>query len=160
MFEFNVISIKVQKDEYRTMEGKSLGETAFWQSQENEAEVLQFKRAIATCRLTGPDILVDLELIISLRAGFVRVRLTDPTQGHEASGVAKILQELFAVLHHKPGYDGRGALTPVFSRDRKKYFLCKTYDSHWLVATLHEIKDEKGMPFSVPEAKLQELVKK
>jgi hypothetical protein len=67
-----VSKIQIQKDEYLTAAG-NIGETEFWKSHENQAEVLQFKRAIATCRIEGPFSPVDLELIVSLRAGFVRV---------------------------------------------------------------------------------------
>jgi hypothetical protein len=62
------------------------------------------------------------------------------------------------VLHHKPGYDPKGALSPMFSRDSTKYMLCKTYDSHWFIAALHEVKDEKLMSFSIGDAEMNEIL--
>src|SRR2546425_3527178 len=85
--ELHVSKIRVQKDKYRSMDGKSLGETVFWQSTDNEAEVLQFKRAIATCQILGPNFVADFDLIISLRAGFARVRTGK--RGHSAEKLAK-----------------------------------------------------------------------
>lgn len=158
VLELKVFGIKIQKDEYRGADGKAFGETTFWQSQENEAEVLQFKRAKVICQLTGPNIQVDFELIVSLRAGFIRVRLKKTDQGHSAKKIAELLQIIFSKLHHIPGYDPMGAFNPIFSKDPKKYKLCKTYDSHWLVATLHEIKDEKGMSFEVQENKFKAIM--
>lgn len=152
-----VSKIKIQKDEYETSAGR-IGETEFWKSHENQAEVLQFKRAIATCRIEGPFAPVDLELIVSLRAGYVRVRVLNKDDGHQASGVAKLLQLLFARLHHTPGYDPKGAFCPMTSKDSKKYMLCKTYDSHWLIATLHEVKEEKEILFTLEDKELNELI--
>jgi len=151
---FKVSKIIIQKDEYQTSAG-NIGETEFWKSNENQAEVLQFKRAIATCRMEGPFTPVDIELIVSLRAGYVRVRVLNKDDGHEANGVAKILQCLFSRLHHTPGYNSKGAFSPMTSRDPRKYMLCKTYDSHWLIATLHEVKDEKSMSFSLEDNEIK-----
>ena len=151
-----VSKIIIQKDEYKTSAG-NIGETEFWKSNENQAEVLQFKRAIATCRVEGPFTPVDVELIVSLRAGYVRVRVLNKDDGH-AGGVAKLLQYLFARLHHTPGYDSKGAFSPMTSREPRKYMLCKTYDSHWLIATLHEVKDEKSMSFLLEDDQLNGLI--
>lgn len=148
--EFVVTKIKIQKDEYQTSAG-DIGETEFWKSNERQAEVLQFKRAIATCRLEGPFEPDDFELIVSLRAGYVRVRPLNKNGGHDARRIAKILQAIFAILHHTPGYDANGALLPISTRDPRKYMLCKAYDSHWLIATLHEIKEEKSMRFAISD---------
>jgi len=49
----SVSGIKIQKDKYRTAAGATLGETAFWQSTENESNVVSFKRAIVQCKLNG-----------------------------------------------------------------------------------------------------------
>lgn len=152
-----VSKIRIQKDEYQTSD-RRLGETEFWRSSENQAEVLQFKRAIATCRLEGPFTPVDVELIVSLRAGFVRVRVINKGEGHRAIGVAQLLQHIFARLHHTPGYKASGALEPMFSRDESTYVLCKTYDSHWFIAALHEVKDEKGMSFGLKDDEMKELI--
>jgi len=152
-----VSKIKIQKDEYLTASG-NIGETEFWKSTENQAEVLQFKRAIATCRIEGAFSPIDVELVVSLRGGFVRVRVLNKEVGHDAMGVAKLLQLLFALLHHTPGYDPKGAFFPMFSRDNFKYMLCKTYDSHWLIAALHEVKDEKVMIFTLEDDALADLV--
>jgi hypothetical protein len=152
-FTFTVSKIIIQKDEYETSAG-NIGETEFWKSNENQAEVLQFKRAIATCRLEWDFSSVDFELIVSLRAGYVRVRILNKEDGHAANAVAKLLQGIFAQLHHTPGFDPRGALSPMISKKPKIYMLCKTYDSHWLIATLHEIKDEKGMKFELGDKDL------
>ncbi len=154
---FMVSKIIIQKDEYKTSAG-NIGETEFWKSNENQAEVLQFKRVIAACRVEGPFSPVDVELIVSLRAGYVRVRVLNKDDGHDAGGVAKLLQFLFARLHHTPGYNSKGAFSPMTSRDPRKYMLCKTYDSHWLIATLHEVKDEKSMSFSLEGHELNELI--
>ena len=154
---FMVSKIIIQKDEYQTSAG-NMGETEFWKSNENQAEVLQFKRAIATCRVEGPFTPVDIELIVSLRAGYVRVRVLNKDDGHDAKGVAKLLQYLFARLHHTPGYDSKGAFVPMTSRDPQRYMLCKTYDSHWLIATLHEVKVEKGMSFSLEDHELNGIL--
>ena len=155
--ELHVSKIRVQKDEYRSIDGKSLGETVFWQSTDNEAEVLQFKRAIATCQILGPNFEADFDLIISLRAGFARVRTGK--QGHSAEKLAKILQIIFGQMHNIPGYNKLGAFSPIFSRDPAKYFLATTYDSHWLMATLHEVKDEKGMLFGMSNSDFDLLTK-
>ncbi len=152
-----VSKIIIQKDEYKTSAG-NIGETEFWKSNENQAEVLQFKRAIATCRVEGPFTPVDVELIVSLRAGYVRVRVLNKDVEHNAKGVAKLLQYLFARLHHTPGYDSKGAFVPMTSRDPQRYMLCKTYDSHWLIATLHEVKDEKSMSFLLEDDQLNGLI--
>lgn len=152
-----VHKIRIQKDEYQISSG-NIGETEFWKSNENQAEVLQFKRAIATCSIEGPFSPIDVELIVSLRAGFVRVRVLNSEQGHNAGGVAKLLQHIFASLHHTPGYDPNGALEPMFSKDPQKYMLCKTYDSHWLIAALHEVKQEKAMSFVIEEQELSKLI--
>lgn len=152
-----VSKIIIQKDEYKTSAG-NIGETEFWKSNENQAEVLQFKRAIATCRVEGPFTPVDVELIVSLRAGYVRVRVLNKDDGHSASGVANLLQCLFAGLHHTPGYKPKGAFSPMTSRDPQKYMLCKTYDPHWLIATLHEVKDEKSMSFLLEDDQLNGLI--
>ena len=152
-----VSKIRIQKDEYLTASG-NIGETEFWKSNENQAEVLQFKRATATCLISGPFSPVEVELVVSLRAGFVRVRVLNKDLGHNAMGVAKLLQLIFARLHHRPGYDPSGALLPIFSRDNSKYMLCKTYDSHWLIAALHEVKDEKAMSFSIEDNELNSLI--
>lgn len=154
---FKVSKIIIQKDEYQTSAG-NIGETEFWKSNENQAEVLQFKRAIATCYVEGPFTPVDVELIVSLRAGYVRVRVLNKDDGHTAEGVAKLLQYLFVRLHHTPGYNPKGAFSPMTSRDPQKYMLCKTYDSHWLIATLHEVKDEKSMSFSLEDHELKGLL--
>ncbi len=153
----SVSKIKIQKDEYQTSAG-NIGETEFWKSNENQAEVLQFKRAIATCRVEGPFAPADVELIVSLRAGYVRVRVLNKDDGHDALELAKLLQLLFARLHHTPGYDRKGAFSPMTSRDPERYMLCKTYDSHWLIATLHEVKDEKSMCFQVEDHELKSLL--
>lgn len=152
-----VSKIIVQKDEYKTSAG-NIGETEFWKSNENQAEVLQFKRAIATCRVEGPFTPVDVELIVSLRAGYVRVRVLNKDVRHTAEGVAKLLQYLFARLHHTPGYDPKGAFVTMTSKDPQRYMLCKTYDSHWLIATLHEVKDEKSMIFVLEDDQLNGLI--
>lgn len=152
-----VQKIRIQKDEYQTAAGQ-LGEAEFWKSNENQAEVLQFKRAIATCRIEGPFSPVDAELIVSLRAGFVRVRLLKKEQGHDASVVAKLLQCLFGRLHHRPGWSPSGAFQPMSSHDIGKYMLCKTYDSHWLIAALHEAKEEKTMVFRLEDEELKNVV--
>ena len=149
--------IQIQKDQYQTS-GGNIGETEFWRSHEAQAEVLQFKRAIATCCVEGPFAPVDVELVVSLRAGFVRVRVLNGEQGHHAAGVAKLLQHIVARLHHRPGHDSAGALQPTFSRDSQKYMLCKTYDSHWLIAALHEVKDEKAMTFALEDDELAEVI--
>lgn len=152
-----VSKIIIQKDEYQTSVG-NIGETGFWKSNENQAEVLQFKRAIATCRVEGPFTPIDVELIVSLRAGYVRVRVLNKDNGHDAGRTAKLLQCLFSRLHHTPGYSSKGAFSPLTSRDPQKYMLCRTYDSHWLVATLHEVKDEKSMSFSLEDHELNGLL--
>ncbi len=152
-----VSKIIIQKDEYQTSAG-NIGETEFWKSNDNHAEVLQFKRAIATCCIEGPFQAIDFELIVSLRAGYVRVRILDKDAGHNAEVVANILQSIFALLHHTPGYNKNGAFSPMSSNDTQKYMLCKTYDSHWLIATLHEVKDEKGMNFPVEDSELNGLI--
>lgn len=154
---FEVSKIIIQKDEYQTSAG-NIGETEFWKSNENQAEVLQFKRAIATCCVKGPFTPVDVELIVSLRAGYVRVRVLNKDAGHSAVGVAQLLQLIFMRLHHTPGYKPEGAFSPMTSRDQNKYMLCKTYDSHWLIATLHEVKDEKGMSFLLEDHELKGLL--
>ncbi|MFQ5329413.1 MAG: hypothetical protein ACE5D4_05415 [Thermodesulfobacteriota bacterium] len=154
---FMVSKIIIQKDEYQTSAG-NIGETEFWKSSENQAEVLQFKRAIATCRVEGPFTPVDVELIVSLRAGYVRVRVLNKDDGHDAAEVAKLLQCLFARLHHTPGYSSKGAFSPMTSRDPRKYMLCRTYDSLWLIATLHEVKDEKSMIFPLEDHELNEIL--
>ena len=152
-----VSKIRIQKDEYLTSAG-AIGETEFWKSNELQAEVLQFKRATATCRIEGSFSPVEVELIVSLRAGFVRVRIMNKDQGHAAKPVAQLLQLIVAQLHHKPGYDPKGALVPIFSRDSSRYMLCKTYDSHWLIAALHEVKDEKGINFSIQDDDFNRLI--
>ncbi len=151
-----VSKIRIQKDEYQTAAG-TLGETEFWKSNENQAEVLQFKRALAKCRVEGPFTPLDVKLIVSLRAGFVRVRVLNREDGHEAAGAAKLLQHLFAILHHRPGYKPEGALQPMFTRDATKYMLCKTYNPHWFIAALHEVKDEKGMSFTIEDEEMKAL---
>lgn len=155
----SVSKIIIQKDEYQTSAG-NIGETEFWKSNEKQAEVLQFKRAIATCRVEGPFTSADVDLIVSLRAGYVRVRVLNKNVGLDASGLAKLLQLLFARLHHTPGYNSKGAFSPMTSRDPQKYMLCKTYDSHWLIATLHEVKVEKSMCFQVEDHELTSLLTK
>lgn len=95
---------------------------------------------------------------MSLRAGYVRVRVLNKDIGHEAEGAARVLQLLFARLHHTPGYSANGAFLPMTSKDPRKYMLCKTYDSHWLIATLHEIKDEKSMHFELDDNELNGLI--
>jgi|SRR5215813_11481138 len=152
-----VSKIRIQKDKYLTAAG-NIGETEFWKSNENQAEVLHFKRAFATCRIEGSFSPVEVELVVSLRAGFVRVRVLNKEQGHTAEGVAKLLQYIFARLHHTPGYDPNGALSPIFSRNRSKDMLCKTYDSHWLIAALHEVKDEKLMSFSIEDGEMNKIL--
>ncbi len=151
-----VSKIIIQKDEYKTSAG-NIGETEFWKSNENQAEVLQFKQAIATCRVEGPFTPIEVELIVSLRAGYVRVRVLKNEVGLSAMGVAKLLQYLFAKLHHRAGYRPEGAFLPMTSRDQQKYMLCKTWDSHWLIATLHEVKDEKSMSFRLEDDQLNIL---
>ena len=153
----HVQKIRIQKDEYQTSAG-NIGETEFWRSNENQAEVLQFKRALATCRIEGPFSPVEVELVVSLRAGFVRVRVLNTEQGYRADAVAGLLQDIFGLLHHTPGYSPAGVLAPIFSKDKQKYMLCKTYDPHWLIATLHEIKDEKSMGFSIEDQTLSKLL--
>ena len=156
---FTVSKIIIQKDEYQTSSG-NIGETEFWRSNENQAEVLQFKRAKATCRIEGDFTPIDVELIVSLRAGYARVRVLNKEIGHHAIGVAKLLQCIFMRFHHTPGYNAKGAFSPMTSKDSKKYMLCKTYDSHWLIATLHEVKDEKGMNIVIEDHELKELLQK
>ncbi len=152
-----VSKIRIQKDEYLTAAG-NIGETEFWKSNENQAEVLQFKRALVMCRIEGPFSPIDVELVVSLRAGFVRVRIVNKEVGHNASGVAQLLQLIFARFHHRPGYDPSGALSPMSSKDTSKYMLCKTYDSHWFIATLHEVKDEKVMDFSISDNDMNKIL--
>ncbi len=154
---FSVSKIIIQKDEYLTSAG-SIGETEFWRSNENQAEVLQFKRAIATCRIEGPFKSVEVELVVSLRAGYVRVRILNKDDGHHAAAVARLLQRFFIHLHHRPGFASNDAFLPMTSKNAQKYMLCKTYDSHWLIATLHEVKDEKGMSFQLGDDELEEFV--
>jgi hypothetical protein len=36
--------------------------------------------------------------------------------------------------------------------------LCKTYDSHWFIAALHEVKDEKLMNFSIEDGAMNEIL--
>ena len=155
--QFSVSKILIQKDEYHTSAG-NIGETEFWKSNDNQAEVLQFKRAIATCRLDGPFEPAEIELIVSLRAGYVRVRVVNKEVGHTAFAVSKLLQCVFGRLHHTPGYSPQGAFSPMTSRDPNKYMLCRTYDSHWLIATLHEVKDEKFMQFDLTDKELGNLI--
>lgn len=152
--EFFVTKIVIQKDEYQISAG-NIGETEFWKSNERQAEVLQFKRAIATCHLESQFDKIDLELIVSLRAGYVRVRVLNKDISRDARSVAKILQAIFANLHHTPGFHEDGAFYPMTTKDQRKYMLCKTYDSHWLIATLHEVKDEKGIGFHIDNRLLQ-----
>ena len=147
LITLKVCKIRIQKDEYETAAG-NIGETAFWKSNDNQADVLQFKRAIATCILEGQDFSVNVELIVSLRAGYVRVRVLGGG-AHTAEAVTLLLQNIFAQLHHTPGYASAGALQPLYSRNPGRYMLCKTYDSQWFIATLHEVKDEKEMCFEV-----------
>lgn len=154
---FKVLKIRIQKDEYLTSAGR-IGETEFWKSTDNQAEVLQFKRAFATCRVEGPFSPVDFELVVSLRAGFVRVHILHKDQGPDAETIAKLLQCIFAVLHHTPGFSPKGALLPTWSRDNSKYMLCKTYASHWFIAALHEVKEEKYMNFSIEDEDMKNIL--
>lgn len=154
---FIVSKIRIQKDEYLTSAGQ-IGETEFWKSTDNQAEVLQFKRAFATCRVEGPFSPVDFELVVSLRAGFVRVRILHKDQGPDAEKLAKLLQCIFAILHHTPGFSAKGALSPFFSKDNSKYMLCKTYDSHWFIAALHEVKEEKYMNFPIEDEDMSNIL--
>jgi hypothetical protein len=148
-FTLTVNGIRVQKDEYQIEARKKLGETVFWKSDANEAEVLSFKRAKVDCRLTSPGIDIAFQLIISLRAGFVRLRLTSAPTGTSATATALLLRHLLKALFHTPGYKPEGVLAPIGTREDSRYVLCKTYDSNWLAATMHEIADEKGMSFEV-----------
>ena len=146
-----VSRIKIQKDNYRTATG-ILGETAFWESPENEADVVRFKRAIVECEINGFGFNELFELIISLRAGFVRARIINPRVGLDARHISTILRAMLGTLYHVPGHQPMGVLVPVSSNDCSRYILCKTFNSHWLVGTLHEIMDEKGMVFELGDS--------
>ena len=147
----SVSGIKIQKDNYRTGAAGVLGETVFWQSPENDADVVSFKRAIAQCAVNGFGFNEQFELIVSLRAGFARVRVKNPREGLDARHISTILRAVLAMLYHVPGYDPLGVLLPVSTHDRFRYILCKTYDSHWLVGTLHEIMQEKEVTFHIED---------
>lgn len=149
----SVSGIKVQKDNYQTLAGNFLGETDFWRSPENEANVVTFKRAIATCKLKGFGFNEPFELIVSLRAGFARIRLTEPRDGLKAGHISAILRPILASLYHVPGHKWTGVLVPVSSNDPSRYILCKTYDPHWLVGTLHEIMQEKEISCEMNDAR-------
>jgi hypothetical protein len=153
----SVSGIKIQKDNYRTAAGATLGETAFWQSPENEANVVSFKRAIAQCELNGFGFNEPFELIISLRAGFARVRVIKPRKGLDARHISAILRAVLGTLYHVPGHDPLGVLVPLSSNDPSRYVFCKTYDPHWLVGTLHEIMDEKGIKFMIGDIQSEKV---
>ena len=149
----SVSGIKVQKDNYQTLAGAAVGESTFWQSPENEANVVTFKRAIAICALTGFGFSEPFELIVSLRAGFARIRLTKPREGLKAGHISAILRPVLASLYHVPGHKWTGVLVPMSSNDPSRYVLCKTYDQHWLIGTLHEIMQEKAIRFVIDDAR-------
>ena len=146
-------AIRVQKDNYKTDAGVTLGESAFWQSSENEANVVRFKRAKVQCRLEGFGLSESFELIVSLRAGFVRVRLTNPRSGLDARQIAAILRPMLALLYHVPGHKWTGVLVPMSSNQPSRYILCKTYDPYWLVGTLHEVMQENKITCEIDEAR-------
>ena len=154
---FSVSEIKIQKDKYKTNDGETLGETDFWKSTDNEGYVLRFKRAIVQCHLKGLGVDDSIELIISLRAGFVKVRIRDRREGLDAHYLALILRELLGLLYHVPGHPTNGVLLPISSNDTSRYSLCKTYDSHWLLGTLHEVMEEKEMGFKLSESDVDRL---
>ena len=152
-----VSGIKIQKDNFKIAIGDVLGESAFWQSSENEAEVVSFKRAVARCQVDGFGFSEQFELVVSLRAGFVRVRLTKPRQGLDARHIAAILRHSLAKLYRVPGHNPLGVLNPTSSNDSSKYFFCTTYNPHWLIGTLHEIKQENSLTFNFNDSQVKAI---
>lgn len=153
----SVFGIKIQKDNYRSSLGASMGETEFWNSSENIADLVGFKRAIAKCKLEGFGFNEEFECIVSLRAGFVRIRLLNPRVDLNAGLIATILQALVGMLYHIPGHRSNGVLEPISSNDISRYMFCSTYNSHWLVGALHEIMDEKNLRFELDGGELNAM---
>lgn len=140
--------IKIQKDNYE-IGGTEYGETEFWKSDHNEAEVLQFKRGKVKGSIACDLWHQEFELIVSLRGGFVRVRV-EKNFIVSAEEVYEYLQRLIGAAYRVPGHSWKQALVKLTSQDPARHMLCTTPDSHWFLAALHEIKDEKTYCLPLP----------